>query len=687
MAEELFRADHDALERAKHILEETVADKDHLRSELTTLCHSYEKLTKVAERLVRLSDRSSSSLFKDNKKLVAAQADLAELNSTLAQHIIDHKAELDQEQAKLAKLVELGIGLSAEKDVSHLMELILIGAKDLTNADGGTLYIRTDDDHLSFEIMRTDSLDIAMGGSTGKDIPLPPVAMFNADSGEGNHHNVVSHSVLTETTVNITDAYEDDRFDFSGTKAFDEKIGYRSTSFLTVPLKPRGGDVIGALQLLNAQDPTGERVIPFSENVVDFVEALAAQAAVALDNRNLVEAQRVLLDSFIQLIAGAIDAKSPYTGGHCARVPELSAKLVKAASDANHGPFADFQLDTDDEWREFHIAAWLHDCGKVTTPEYVVDKATKLETIYNRIHEVRTRFEVLRRDAEIAYLNARLEGTRDEADLKAEYEAELARLEDDFIFVAESNVGGEFMAPEKVERLNGIAARTWTRHFDDRLGLSQGERDRCADHAPTPVPAEEKLLGDKPEHIVPRPNRDNPFDGDNPFGFQIDMPEALYNYGELYNLSIGRGTLTAEERYKINEHIVQTIMMLERLPFPKQLRRIPEYAGAHHETMLGTGYPRKLTKEDMSIPARIMAIADIFEALTATDRPYKAPKTLSEAIRILSFFKKDQHIDGDLFDLFLSSGVYKEYASEFMTPEQIDEVDISQYLSAEQAER
>ncbi|GAB6051517.1 hypothetical protein JCM17960_03370 [Magnetospira thiophila] len=685
MVTDLFRDEHETLKRVREILDQTTADKENLRAELSNLCKSYGKLTSVAERLVRLSDRSSDNLFGDNKKLMLAHAELAELNSTLAQHVLEQKTELSQEQAKLAKLVELGIGLSAEKDVNKLMELILIGAKELTNADGGTLYIRTDDDRLRFEIMRTDSLEIAMGGTTGKDIPLPPVAMYNAETGEQNHNNVVTHAVLTETTVNIVDAYQDDRFDFSGTKAFDEKIGYRSTSFLTVPLKPRGGEVIGALQLLNAQDAAHERVIAFSEKVVDFVEALAAQAAVALDNRNLVEAQRVLLDSFIQLIAGAIDSKSPYTGGHCARVPELSAKLVRAASEADHGPFADFKLESADEWREFHIAAWLHDCGKVTTPEYVVDKATKLETIYNRIHEVRTRFEVLRRDAEIAYLKARLEGSRPEADLKADYESELARLEDDFAFVAECNVGGEFMAPEKVERLNEIAGQTWTRHFDDRLGLSQGERDRCADIPPQPLPARERLLDDKPQHIVPRPSRDNPFDGDNPFGFQIDMPEALYNYGEIYNLAIARGTLTAEERYKINEHIVQTIIMLERLPFPKHLRRIPEYAGAHHETMIGTGYPRKLTKDDMSIPARVMAIADIFEALTATDRPYKAPKTLSEAVKILSFFKKDQHIDGDLFDLFLSSGVFKDYAEEFLLPEQIDEVDVSKYLSPQPA--
>ena len=150
--------------------------------------------------------------------------------------------------------------------------------------------------------------------------------------------------------------------------------------------------------------------------------------------------------------------------------------------------------------------------------------------------------------------------------------------------------------------------------------------------------------------------------------------------GEVYNLCIGRGTLTAEERFKINDHMVQTIIMLEQLPFPKHLKRVPEYAGGHHETMIGTGYPRRLTKADMSIPARAMAIADIFEALTAADRPYKKAKTLSESLRIMSFMKKDEHIDPDLFALFLETGVFSEYAEQYLLPEQIDEVDIDQYL-------
>jgi hypothetical protein len=330
--------------------------------------------------------------------------------------------------------------------------------------------------------------------------------------------------------------------------------------------------------------------------------------------------------------------------------------LVDAACKSTEGIYSDFDL-TEEEWYELHVAAWLHDCGKVTTPEYVVDKASKLETIYNRINEIRTRFEVLRRDAEIDCLKAQLAG-KDKAEAEAEFDAACTRLAEEFKFVAEANVGGEFMDDDALARLNEIAQKTWMRHFDKTLGLSPSEETFLKHKMPT-TPGLEPLLGDLPEHQV-----------------------GKYNRGELYNLSIRRGTLTSEERETINDHIVVTIKMLEQLPFPKNMRRIPEYAGGHHEKMDGTGYPRGLMKSDMSVPARVMAIADIFEALTAADRPYKKAKTLSESLRIMSFMVKDRHIDADLFDLFLRSGVWRKYADQFLEPHQVDDVDIQDYLPA-----
>ncbi|WP_260259162.1 HD domain-containing phosphohydrolase [Vibrio intestinalis] len=386
--------------------------------------------------------------------------------------------------------------------------------------------------------------------------------------------------------------------------------------------------------------------------------------------------REAFVEAFIRLIAQAIDDKSPYTAGHCNRVPELGMMLAKIAEDSNADKFKDFRFANDDERREFRIAAWLHDCGKITTPEHVVDKGTKLEANYNRIHEIRTRFEVLWRDAEIEYLRSVMQGEVDKAQAFETLHQKQAQLQQDFEFIANANVGGEFMSDDKVERIKHIASQTWMRHFDNRLGLSPCEElVRIPPQGPLPV--EESLLADKPEHII---DRVRPMEFDPNHGIKMDVPEHQYNYGEIYNLSISRGTLTAEDRFKINEHMISGIKMLEALPFPPELSKVPRYASTHHETLDGKGYPRKLTAEQLSIPERILVIADVFEALTAADRPYKKAKPLSVAIDILSHMANDNHIDKDLFMLFLTSGGFKQYADKYLPPEQIDEVDITKYV-------
>ena len=520
-------------------------------------------------------------------------------------------------------LNEIGVALSAEKDLDRLLERILIYAKDIANADGGSLYLRTEDDCLKFEIMRTDSLNFALGGTTRREIPFPPLPMYNPETNEPNHRNIATHVALSGKSVNIADAYEADGFDFSGTRAFDIKTGYRSRSFLTIPMKNVHGDVIGVVQLLNASETKGGPVTTFSAENQAVIESLASQAAVAVDNQMLLESQKELLDSFIKLIAAAIDAKSPYTGGHCARVPLLTEMLADAACDATSGPFTDFDLNQEQRY-ELHTAAWLHDCGKVTTPEHVVDKGTKLETIYDRIHAVATRFEVLKRDAEIVYLKALREADTDAEDAGAEFEKKCARYDDDRAFLERANIGGEFMSDERIQRIAEIAKHEW-------VGA----------------------------------------DGES---------QNLLTENELYNLSIRKGTLTQEERLIINNHIVMTIEMLEKLPFPEHLRNVPEFAGGHHERMDGRGYPRGLRGDQMSVPARMMAIADVFEALTACDRPYKKAMKLSQAMDILGKMKLDHHIDPNLFDLFVEHEVHLKYAGQFLFPEQIDTVDVAKYL-------
>jgi len=389
--------------------------------------------------------------------------------------------------------------------------------------------------------------------------------------------------------------------------------------------------------------------------------------------------QKDLLESFIKLLAGAIDSKSPYTGGHCQRVPVLTKLLAQKACESQDDEFADFSI-TDEEWEALHIASWLHDCGKVTTPEFVVDKATKLETIYDRIHEIRMRFEVLKRDARIRYWEQRAAGD-DEETTRQQLESTWQELDDEFAFIAQCNLGGEYMAPEKVARLQQIGGRTWMRTIDDRLGISWEESQRKERTPPPSLPVVESLIADRDDHLFIRPEQEKISD-QNDYGFVLEVPQYLYNRGELHNLSIAKGTLTDEERYQINDHIVQTIIMLKKLPYPKHLTEVPAIAGGHHEKIDGTGYPRKLSGDQMSLPAKMMVIADIFEALTASDRPYKKSKTLSEAIRIMGFMEKDQHIDSSLFRLFLTSGAYLDYAREYMNPDQIDEVDIGAFIRA-----
>jgi HD-GYP domain-containing protein (c-di-GMP phosphodiesterase class II) len=480
---------------------------------------------------------------------------------------------------------------------------------------------------------------------------------------------LVGWCAISGEVLNIADVHELNpalpyRFDPS----LDQSLGYRAVSMLTVPLRSTSGEILGVMQLINRKHDPQARITPelacalvrpYDSTDQRLIEALASQSAVCVERTQPLESQERLIDAIIAILAGAIDAKSPYTAGHCNRVPELGMMLAEAAAAASTCPLADFRFADPDARRDFRIAAWLHDCDKVTPPEYVVDKAAKLETTHNRIHEIRTRFE----------------------ELQILYEKRRHQLEDDFAFVAASNLGDEFFDPVKVQRFQQIAQITWKRYFDDTLGLAWEEHERRTDGGRRPaddLPVTEPLLADKPWHRIPRPP---PQVHDSSSQFRMEVPDLLYNQGELTNLSVSRGTLTDEERYKINDHIMQTIIMLEGLPFPRKLSRVAEIAGGHHETLDGRGYPRRLTAEQLSIPARIMAIADIFEALTAADRSYKRAKTLSESIAILAGFRDRQHIDPDLFELFLRSGVYRLYAEAFLKPEQIDEVDIERYLS------
>jgi HD-GYP domain-containing protein (c-di-GMP phosphodiesterase class II) len=519
---------------------------------------------------------------------------------------------------RLHLLTEVSVALGESHDIDAFLDRILRVAKSMTNADGGTLYRPSaDGQSLCFHISLNDSLAIHQGGVDGNKIDLPPIPLLD-DRGNKNLASVAAYAANFNQSVNIEDVYQAGVFNFSGMRLFDETFGYHSQSFLTVPMTDHEGELVGVLQLINAIDRESGAIRSFSSTDQRFIEALASQAAVAITNEQLIQQLEKLLESLVNLINIGIDEKSPYTGRHCQFVPELTMMLAEAVHQTESGPLAAFRM-SDADRKELWMAGLLHDCGKITTPVHVVDKATKLETIFDRVHMVDTRFEVMLRDAEIRALRSRLEPGASHAAIEDLLAAEQQRLRDDRDFLRRANVGGEGMLAADQDRVRTIARRRWT----------------------------------------------------GPDGLERD----LLDEEEVRNLTVRFGTLTDDERKIINNHIWVTIKMLESLPWPKHLKNVPEYAGGHHERMDGKGYPRGLTRDQMSVQARIMAIADIFEALTAADRPYKKGKTLSESLVILGKFAENGHIDPDLFDIFVREKVYLKFAQAHMEAHQVDPVD------------
>ena len=528
-------------------------------------------------------------------------------------------AQKQREQTR--KLIDIGIALSAEKNISVLLELIVDSAREFTNADGGTLYLVSDDESsLEFEIVQTDSLNIRMGGKTGEEINWPPVPLYKED-GSPNTENVSADVAITKKLVNIPDVYDVEGFNFEGTRKFDESTGYRSQSMLVIPMLNHENEIIGVLQLINARDIDSNETIPFPDDDIDLTASVASQAAIALTNVRLIQDLKDLFDSFIKTIATAIDEKSPYTAGHITRVANLTMEIAHVVNKTKWGKYGDLTFN-EDELEELRLAAWMHDVGKITTPEHVVDKSTKLEKIFDRVELLQVRFDAIKYQTYSEWYEKKAELIESKGNdpeeikkLDEEYSGKISQIQTDAEFCIKANTPGEFMEDEAIEHLIEISKKTFN-------------------------------LGGETRHYL--------------------------SEDELENLSIKRGTLNVSDRKIIENHAMMTLKMLNELPFSKKLKHVPAYAASHHEKLDGTGYPLKMKGEEISAQARIMAIADIFEALTAKDRPYKKPMMLSQAIKILGFMVKDDHIDGDFVEIFLKEGLAETYAKEHLLPTQID---------------
>lgn len=544
-----------------------------------------------------------------------------------------------------SQIISLNSEILKEADLSTNFKKVLFLAQKICQCDGAFLYVINNENFLSLEYCHIKSLMFEKLGAEAQGY-FPTT--FLPEVKPQQLKTCVQICALNKEIINIENIFNNSNFDKSNIENFDTAYNYATTSILCLPIINRKNEVVAVAQFINAQDSNGKN-IAFIPSLVDIAAGICSNLSLLLENKQLEQNYTKLLESFIEVLARAIDYKSPYTGAHCQRVPVITRMLATAVAEHAEGSLKNFEMSEDD-WYTLHIASWLHDCGKLTTPEYIMDKASKLETIYNRIHEIRNRFEILRRDAHIKYLKNRINDTAPQEVLQAKFVEEITELENDFAHIAKCNTGDIAISKSDVEKLKDISQKTFTRYFSRIKGLSWAELNNI----------EDKELFDKPSVENLLQNRK-------------DQKYGNFNLGELYNLSVESGTINKEEREKINEHIVMTIEMLEALPFPKEFSKVVEYAGAHHERIDGKGYPNGLTGDQMSVPAKIMAVADIFEALTSVDRPYKVPKTLSEVLKIMQEMKNSGHIDKEIYSIFLNSKVYLDYAQQYLAPEQIDD--------------
>lgn len=547
------------------------------------------------------------------------------LGNLLETVVREVKSYAEAQLTQIKKLTDIGIALSAEKSINRLLEKIVDEARHIASADAGTLYILDNESQsLQFEILQNDTMNIRKGGAKGDTVAddMPNVPLYDSDDNP-NYTNVSSYVALTGQQVNVPDVYQASEFDFTGPKKYDESTGYRSQSMLVLPLRNHEEKIIGVLQLLNATDPETGDIIPFLPENVDMVASLASQAAVALTNAQLIEDLKNLFDAFIKSIATAIDEKSPFTGGHINRVVKLTMDIAEEVNNTDSGYFRDKNF-SEDELEELRIAAWMHDVGKITTPEYIVNKINKLDGIFDRIQHIETRFALIQETLKNEYLEKKI------AILQNEPEKDRRKMLEKL--------------DKQLQQKTGALSET--------LALIQSVNN-----------GEQRVTEEVEQKIQETAE----------LTYQVNGQRFPYlTADEVRCLTIRAGNLLKEERRAIEHHAEMTQRITSELPFPERLSRVPEYAGGHHEKLDGSGYPGGLKDGEIPLQTRIIAIADVFEALTAKDRPYKDPMKISKALSILQDMKEKGHIDPHIVDLFVKRELYRRYGEEELAPEQMD---------------
>lgn len=484
------------------------------------------------------------------------------------------------------RLLNIGIALTAEKDYNKLLEMILSEARNITNADGGTLYI-CENGKLSYKIMQNSSLGIFKGGE-GEVIDIPPVEMSPS--------NVSAYCAMTREVINIPDVYNSTIFDFSGPKKFDKAMGYRTKSMLVIPLINREDKVIGVLQLINALDGQNNP-IPFDKSLEDVVKSLASQAGIAVANMQYIDEIKNFFDSFVRVMASAIDERTPYNANHSRNIANLAEKFANYINKLDSGKYKDVFFSSKDI-KQLVMAAWLHDIGKIVVPLEVMDKPTRLADSLNLLM---LRLELIESKLKANYLEKIIKNPEKQEEYTRKWQEDTDYIREVKEFIVDVNNPAKFVDEEIIKKLNEIRGKTF-------------------------------------ENIA----------------------EPLLTDDELENLSIPKGTLTESERKIIESHVDVCERLLMNMNFPDYLKDVPDWAVRHHELLDGTGYSKKCKGDELPIQVRILTILDIYDALTATDRPYKKGMPKEKAFQILGFMAKEGKLDGELLKIFEESKVWDE---------------------------